>query len=69
MKQFVDRVFGDRITLVDSQKMDDKDGSGFTLVYQKKRLLRETFPWQVSSGKSIVQINENLNFKLKQDSS
>jgi len=44
MKDFVDRIFGNRLKLVDSQDIDDKLGNGFTLVYRKEN--SESLPWE-----------------------
>lgn len=35
-KDFIERIFGDALVLVDEQRVDDKIGNGFTLVYRKK---------------------------------
>jgi GT2 family glycosyltransferase/Tfp pilus assembly protein PilF/SAM-dependent methyltransferase len=59
MKRFIHNVFGDRLRLVDSQKQDDKDGTGFTLIYQKKMSINESFPWQIKSGQEVIDIREN----------
>jgi SAM-dependent methyltransferase len=47
MQEFVRKVFGARLELVDRRRLDDKVGNGFTLVYRKTAALSESFPWDI----------------------
>lgn len=49
LKEFVAGIFGDRLTLVDEQSVDDKVGNGFTLAYRKTHSLADSFPWHVQA--------------------
>lgn len=53
MQDFIGRIFGDRLQLVDAQPVDDKIGNGFTLVYRKNKSLAECFPWFLDEGIEI----------------
>jgi len=57
MKDFIGRIFGDRLALLDSQEFDDKLGNGFTLVYRKEIRNSQLLPWEYApQGNGTISI-------------
>jgi SAM-dependent methyltransferase len=56
MIEFFIRIFQKRVKLVAHQKIDDKVGNGFTLVFQKKINLSNSFPWKISHANECIEI-------------
>lgn len=56
MKDFIARIFGTRLKLVDLQQHDDKHCNGFTLVYRKDQSNSESLPWDYSPQETKVAL-------------
>lgn len=56
MMEFVNKIFDDRVELVEKQKKDDKNGIGFTLVYKKIQSNSGSLPWVIQNGSDTVEI-------------
>lgn len=55
MKDFIGRIFGNHLTLVDYQEVDDKLGNGFSLVYRKEIHNSQLLPWDYAPhGKETI---------------
>lgn len=62
MKDFIGRIFGNHLALVDLQEFDDKLGNGFTLVYRKEIHNSASLPWDnAPQGKeTIVSVSQDI---------
>jgi GT2 family glycosyltransferase/glycosyltransferase involved in cell wall biosynthesis/SAM-dependent methyltransferase len=54
LKDFIRRIFGNRLTLVDFQEIDDKIGNGFTMVYRKEFHNEQSTPWEYYPGSILA---------------
>lgn len=66
MKDFVSRIFGSRLTLVEEQDPDDKVGNGFSLVYRKTKAIQEAFPWEFQGGEYSMNVSRPADFYQKE---
>lgn len=57
MRDFIGRIFGSRLMLVDFQEFDDKLGNGFTLVYRKEIPNSASLPWDYVSHWKVPILN------------
>ncbi|MGP0595140.1 glycosyltransferase [Nitrospira sp. T9] len=62
MKEFIYRIFGNRLALVGEEDPDDKVGNGFSLIYQKMDSLSEAFPWSFQGGGCTVNVTRPADF-------
>ena len=61
LKEFVEKIFGDRLELIDQHESDDKIGNGFTLVYRKTKKLSEDIGWEIENhGEKILIKGQSL---------
>lgn len=64
MKDCICRIFGSRLTLVDSQEFDDKLGNGFTLVYRKEMHNSQSLPWDYAPSRKGISSNASQSIEV-----